>query len=101
MTNQEKTTREIENEIQLKKKRISEYAKTISRNPIKKFKHEPFHLNKEKFGDLPTIQCKSCTQIFHCDWKDHQLVIHEEEELMINKDWKGFEKIASRIQVLH
>jgi primosomal protein N' len=95
MKNHEKITWEREIERENKKKRISEYAKTISRNPIKEFKHEPFHLNKKKFGELPTIRCKSCSQIFHCDWKDRQLVVHEEQELMTNKDWKGFEKIRN------
>ncbi len=93
MINQEKTAWEIENEKDAKKKRMAEYAKTISRNPIKEFKHEPFRLNKKKFGELPTIRCKSCSQIFHCEWNNHQLVKHEEQELLVNKDWKGFERI--------
>lgn len=90
---QEKNTWETENLRWQKKKRIQEHSKMISKNPIKPFRPKPFKPNKEKFEDSPTIQCISCGQIFRCDWKDPLLIVHEEQELMINKNWKGFEKI--------
>ena len=85
---------EEENRRRLKQRRIQEYSKAISKNPIKPFRPKPFRVSKQKFEDLPTIQCRTCGQLFRCDWNDSQLVTHEEQELTISKDWQGFEKIG-------
>ena len=85
---------EEEHRRRLKQKKIQEYSKTLTKNPIKPFRPKPFRASKQKFEDLPTIQCKTCGQLFRCDWNDPQLITHEKQELTINKDWKGFEKVG-------
>ena len=93
-THHEKALWQLDHERRLKNKRIKEFANTTARDTLNRFKPEPFLLNKKKITDYPTIKCLSCDQTFHCEWKDPQLVVHEEQELTRSKDWKGFEQIS-------